>query len=274
MQFVYRFEAMTTPCEVQLFCAEKSRADRVAQAILKEAKRLEKKYSYFAADSYLTQLNRRQCQTLDPETKTLLQRACKYYTLTHRVFDITIATIKDIYRSDTSLEVLQREYARLLPYVGCEHLQIKRDRLYFDNPHTRIDLGGFVKEYAVDQAVKIIKRAKIRSALVNFGGDMYALGTKPGGSKFRVGIKDPQNPAHFATSVEIQNEALTTSASYERHITIEGDRFSHILTKTPSAHPKPASVTVISHSCVESGVYSTALMIDPTIQTSHKKIIL
>ena len=274
MLFLYRFEAMTTPCELSLFCEDKAKADGVAQAVLKETKRLEKRYNYFAADSFLSQLNRREVSQLDPETKNLLQRAIKYYTRTNKVFDITIATIKDIYKDGQSLKALHEAREKLLPYVGCEHLQIKKNKLYFDNPYTKIDLGGFVKEYAVDQAVKIIKKVKLKAALVNFGGDIYAFGKKPGGEKFRVGIKNPQNPATFVQFVEIENEALTTSASYERNVTIEGERFSHILEKEIKACEKPASVTVISPSCVESGVYSTALMVDPTIATSNRVIML
>lgn len=271
MQFLYRFEAMTTPCEVAIYTAEKGRADSVAQEILKEAKRLEKKYSFYRSDSYLSRLNRREEERLDPETKNLLQRAKRYYTLTEGVFDVTVATLKHLYREDTGKRALEEAQKALMPYVGCEHLEIRRDRLRFDNPHTRIDLGGFVKEYAVDRAAKLLKKRGIVSALVNFGGDIHAVGRRPDGGRFRVGIKDPKQPANYATFVEIENEALTTSASYERNITIEGERYSHILSKVPHANP-PASVTVISPECIESGVYSTALMIDPTLKVRHKVI--
>ncbi len=273
MQYLYKFEAMTTPCEVVLFCDVKKRADETAQAILKEAKRLEKKYNYFAPDSYLSELNRREYDLLDPETRDLLQRAVKYYRLTNGVFDITVATIKDLYRGEMSLETLHEAKKRLLPFTGCEHLQIKKNRLLFNNPYTKIDLGGFVKEYAVDQAVKIVKKAKIKAALINFGGDIYALGKKPDGRKFRVGIKDPKNPETFVQFEEIEDEALTTSASYERNVTIEGAFFSHIIAKDADTQ-KPDSVTVISKNCVESGVFSTALMVDPTLQTKNRVILL
>jgi len=272
MQFLYRFEAMTTPCEVAINAEEKGRADSVAQEILKEAKRLEKKYSFYRSDSYLSRLNRREEERLDPETKNLLQLAKRYYALTEGVFDVTVATLKHLYHENRGKRALEEAQKALMPYVGCEHLEIHRDRLRFDNPHTRIDLGGFVKEYAVDRAAKLLKKKRIRSALVNFGGDIYAVGRRHDGGRFRVGIKDPNQPESYVTFVEIENEALTTSASYERNITIEGERYSHIISKAPQANP-PASVTVISPECVESGVYSTALMIDPTLKVRHKVII-
>lgn len=273
MQYLYKFEAMTTPCEVLIYASDKSKADSVAQKILLEAKRLEKKYNYFNPSSILSQLNARTTQTLDTETKSLLQRAVGYARKTQGVFDITIATIKDLYRETTSLKALEKQKEALLTYVGTEHLSIKKNKLYFDNPYTKIDLGGFVKEYAVDQAVKILRRHKITSALVNFGGDLYALGKKTDGKPFRVGIKDPHNSNTYARFVEIENEALTTSASYERHTEIEGKRFSHILS-TKQSTESPASVTVISESCVHSGVFSTALMIRPDLAHNERVIML
>ena len=84
-----------------------------------------------------------------------------------------------------------------------------------------------------------------------------------------MGIKNPQNPKEFIQFVEIENEALTTSASYERNVTIEGEVFSHILTKGEKKE-HPLSVTVISKNCVESGVFSTALMVNPSLKTKNK----
>ncbi len=271
MQFIYRFEAMSTPCEVQLFSDSKAKADMVASKILKEAKRLELKYNYFNSNSFLAKINLRVEQNLDLETVTLIKRAIKYYQNTNGIFDITIATIKDIYKSSKSLEELEQKRKELLDYVGCKHISIKKRKIYFDNHYTKIDLGGFVKEYAVDRATIITKKAGIKSALINFGGDIFALGKRVDGSKFKIGIKDPNKPTKIVKFAEIEDEALTTSASYERYEVIENKKFSHIIAKKRSSRYK--SVTVVSNSCVESGVYSTALMIDDNIETSNKLIV-
>jgi len=122
-------------------------------------------------------------------------------------------------------------------------------------------LGGFVKEFAVDQAVKILKKEKISSALVNFGGDIYALGSKPNGEKFSIGIKNPLKPSEYLTSVKLSNQALTTSASYERNYEVEGKSFSHIISAT-NLQKKVLSVTVVASSVLEAGVFSTALSLN------------
>ncbi len=273
MRFVYKFEVMTTECEVTLLTSDKIQADSCAKAILSEAKRLEKKYNYYNPSSYLSQINQRHIDKLDSETKSILQRAMRYYKLTDKIFDITVATIKDLYTKESTKEALHVSKEELLQHVGCEHIKIKKERISFDNTFTKIDLGGFVKELAVDNAIKIIKKAKITSALVNFGGDIYALGRREDGKKFRVGIKNPQNPNEHIKYFELENEALTTSASYERNYTIENEIYSHIIS-TKESKKEVQSVTVISRSCVESGVYSTALMIDPQLQTKNKTYII
>jgi thiamine biosynthesis lipoprotein len=240
--------------------------------VLQETKRLEKKYNYFDSDSYLSQLNQRKTDHLDQETKSLLQRANKYYKLTNHIFDITVATIKDLYKNSHSTSDLEREKEKLSPFLGCEHFKIKKDRLIFDNPHTKIDLGGFVKEYAVDRAAMLLKKKKCHSALINFGGDIYALGSKPEGEPFIVAIKDPNDRSKNIQEVAITNQALTTSASYERSHTIEGQSYSHII-PTTSIHEQPLSVTIVASNCVESGVYSTSLMIDPHLKQTNKSFI-
>ena len=264
---------MSTPCELILYAKEKSVADASAMAILDETKRLEKKYNYFKDDSLISLINSRQTKIIDSETKSILQRASQYYKATNGTFDITIATIKDLYKNEKDLASLKTKKEELLGYVGCEHFSLKKDKIIFDNEYTKIDLGGFVKEYAVDRAVIILKKHKIESALVNYGGDIYALGKKPDGTAFKVGIKDPVDRTKYAKEIELQNQALTTSASYERNYTIEDKTFSHIISKADS-NTSANSVTVISHNCVESGVYSTSIMINRDIKTNNQTVIL
>jgi len=264
---------MSTPCKLIVYAKDKATADNSAMAVLNETKRLEKKYNYFKDDSLISAINNRQTNIIDSETKSILQRAKQYYTATNNTFDITIATIKDLYKNEKNISALEEKKKKLLEYVGCEHFTLKKEKIIFDNDYTKIDLGGFVKEYAVDRAAFILKKHKINAALVNYGGDIYALGKKPDGSKFKVGIKDPEDRSKYAREIELENQALTTSASYERNYTIEDKTFSHIISKEEK-NSSPNSVTVISNSCVESGVYSTSIMIDRDIKTNNQVIIL
>ena len=263
---------MTSPCEVHIYAQNKSHCDEVAKKILLMAKGLEQKYNFYDSNSYLWDLNQRKSNALDAQTKDLLSRAKLFYTQTKGIFDITAGTLTQSRKLPT-LDEVEKEMKRLEPFVGVEHFKIKKNKLIFDNPHTLIDLGGFVKEYAVDLAVKILKKEKILSALVNFGGDIYALGLKPNGEKFSIGIKNPKNPQEYISNVKISNEALTTSASYERNHEVEGKAYSHIIS-TQELQNKIISATVIASTTVEAGVFSTAFMIEPKLETSLKRVLI
>jgi thiamine biosynthesis lipoprotein len=236
------------------------------------AKELEQKYNFYNPNSYLSAINQRKVEKLDMQTKDLLTRSKLFYTKTDGIFDVTMGTLSSS-RKLSTVEAIEEATKRLKPFVGVEHFKIKRDKISFDNPHTLIDLGGVVKEFAVDQAVKILKKEKIGSALVNFGGDIYALGTKPNGEAFKVGIKNPLNPTEYITHADITNQALTTSASYERSHRVEEKSYSHIISSS-DLQLDIISATVISLSTVQSGIFSTSLMIDSNLKTNLEKILI
>jgi len=263
---------MTSPCELHIYCNDEVKSRKIAKKILTMAKVLEQKYNFYNPNSYLSELNARKIDVLDAQTKDLLIRAKLFYGKTNGIFDVTMGTLTQSRKLET-IERVEEEIERLKPFLGVEHFRVKKNRLTFDNPHTLIDFGGFVKEFAVDQAVKILKKEKISSALVNFGGDIYALGLKPNGEKFSIGIKNPLNPSEYLSSEKITNQALTTSASYERNHLVEERSFSHII--SPSGlQNKILSVTVIGFSVLEAGVFSTSLMIEPELTTSLKTILI
>lgn len=263
---------MTSPCEVHLYTNDEIKSRAIAKKILLMGKELEQKYNFYNPNSYLSSLNQRKTNRVDAQTKELLRRAKLFYGQTDGLFDITMGTLIAS-RKLNRIDKIEEAVAKLKAFVGVEHFKIRKDRISFDNPHTLIDLGGFVKEFAVDQAVKLLKKEKITSALINFGGDIYALGTKPNGEYFSIGIKNPKNPKRYLTHVKISNQALTTSASYERNHQIEDKIYSHIIS-LDDLQTNVISATVISNSVVESGVFSTTLMVKPTLKTSLDKILI
>jgi thiamine biosynthesis lipoprotein len=99
------------------------------------------------------------------------------------------------------------------------------------------------------------------------------LGTKPNGEAFRVGIKNPLNPTEYITHADITNQALTTSASYERSHIVEEKSYSHIISSS-DLQLDIISATVISSSVMESGIFSTALMIQPKLSMKLKHFLI
>ncbi len=265
---------MTTPCEVILYAEKETLAKKVAAEIEQNTFRLEKKYNFFSNDSIVSVINIRDTNRLeiDAETTEVLSIVRELSQQTDYNFDITVGTLKQCL-SRESVSAVEECRERLKAHIGFNSWDIQGNELVFANPHVKIDLGGVIKEYAVDQAGKVARKAGL-SALISFGGDIYVNGTKPDGQPFRVAIKNPKDPKQQLAIIQLQDQGLTTSAHYERSTRIEGKRYSHIVGEE-KGDLKILSATVISPSVLESGIYSTSLMLNPTLSVSaHLGLIL
>ncbi len=266
-KFSHQFSCMTTKCEVQLYAKHAKDANKVAGLIEDNSRRLEKKYNFFSQDSLIAKLNNRTESTIeiDQETQQVLSFVKTLSIKTQGCFDITTGTLKQCAKLPTQKQIEDCR-ARLMPFTGPDKWALQDNKIHFLNTHVKIDLGGVIKEYAVDQAGKIAKQYNM-SALINFGGDIYVNGDKPDGSAFSVAVKNPKDPTQNIAILKLRNQGLTTSAHYERSTVVEGKSYSHIINNTknkPDANVQTIlSATVISDSVLTSGIYSTSLMINP-----------
>jgi thiamine biosynthesis lipoprotein len=183
--------------------------------------------------------------------------------LTGGLFDPTIGTVKlaSKERPSISRENLVRE---LQPAMGVSAWALDRNELVFRDRRTAFDLGGVIKEYAVDMAAALADKAGV-NCLINYGGDMHVKGRKPNGDYVAVGVKDPLSKDQVLCSLAVENAGLTTSGFYERTVTIGGQEGAHIISSKQSNFANILSATVIAPTTLEAGVFSTALMLDPTV---------
>ena len=107
-------------------------------------------------------------------------------------------------------------------------LHIEKNTVWSDNPAVQIDLGGYAKGYALDEAVRILKAHGVHHALVNIGGNVIALGAH-GERPWRVGIQHPRQPGTLATLDLHDGEAVGTSGDYQRYFEAGGRRYSHLI---------------------------------------------
>jgi thiamine biosynthesis lipoprotein len=108
------------------------------------------------------------------------------------------------------------------------NLHIEGDTVWSDNPAVQLDLGGYAKGLALDDAVAILKAHGIENALVNIGGNVIALG-RHGDRPWRVGIQHPRQPGTLATLDLADGEAIGTSGDYQRYFEVGGQRYSHLI---------------------------------------------
>jgi thiamine biosynthesis lipoprotein len=112
------------------------------------------------------------------------------------------------------------------PYMG--DLTIGNSTVSSRNPAVQLDLGGYAKGRALDDAVAVLKAHGIENALVNIGGNVIALGTH-GDRPWRVGIQHPRRPGTLATLDLRDGEAIGTSGDYQRYFEVDGRRYSHLI---------------------------------------------
>jgi thiamine biosynthesis lipoprotein len=153
-----------------------------------------------------------------------------------------------------------------------EDLHIEGNVVWSDNPALQLDLGGYAKGRALDDAVAILKKWGIKNALVNIGGNVIALG-QHGDRPWRVGIQHPRQAGTLATLDLLDGEAIGTSGDYQRFFEAGGRRYSHLIDPR-SGWPATGmqSVTILvdgAHAGTRSDALSKPLFIDGAVQLAN-----
>jgi len=245
-----------------LYDKNKFVCDAAANDILQETMRLEQKYSFFLDDSIIGKINSRTESKvpIDDESFKIISESIALSKATNSIFDIALAGTMKKLQHEKNLKSFHKKFDKLTPYAHSNQISIANGIISFSNPYTKIDLGGVVKEYAVDLSADIIRKYKIGSAIVDFGGDMAFIGDK-NGAGWRVGIKNPKEPSLDIAIIVLSDKALATSGHYERSYTVGGKVFSHIISSPEDKMPKPLQASVICDKAMVAGVFATTLSI-------------
>ena len=157
----------------------------------------------------------------------------------------------------------EAEIQALLPLVDYRKIQYDAATGTVTLPEgMEIDLGSVAKGYAGQLAAQMLREHGVQSALLNLGGNVQTVGTKPDGSPWQIGIKDPQGEdAMMVLSVE--DQAVVTSGGYERYFEQDGQTYWHIMDPS-TGHPADSgliSVTIVGDEGVVCDGLSTALFV-------------
>lgn len=124
-----------------------------------------------------------------------------------------------------------------------------------------IDVGALGKGYATQKAAEHLRQIGAESYVLNIGGNLSVIGTKPDGSPWNTGIRDPGNPdGEYALHLKLQDVSCVTSGTYERYFTVDGVRYHHIIDKDtlmPAGYF--SSLTVVTKDSALADALSTAL---------------
>ena len=253
----HSFFAMDTYMTVTADCSELSAVADVVESV-------EARLSVTRSDSEVYRLNQSGSADLSAETAELLRLALELHDTTGGALDITMYPISREWGFTT------REYTvpdsgrltELMSLCGAERIESQGSRVTLPQG-MMLDFGALGKGYAADLAAEKLREMGIKSALLDFGGNILTIGANADGSPWRIGVADPRGGGLVGTLL-LTDKCAVTSGGYERYFTDEnGVRYHHILdpkTGCP-AESGLASVTVVGESGALCDGLSTALFV-------------
>ena len=243
-----------TRVEVLVADADEATARRATDAVLREFDRLHRTYHAWLP-SELSTLNAAIAAgkpiEVSDEMAAILKDAQRIAALGEGLFDPGIGRLIRLwgFQSDEFKAVLPD--ARALAAwrkerPGIADLRIENRRVTSRKRGVALDLGGYLKGYALDRATAILRENGVGNALVNIGGNVMALGTKHGDA-WRIGIQHPRQPGPLAVLALKDGEAIGTSGDYQRYFELDGKRYCHLLdprSGAPVTHTQSLSVLI------------------------------
>lgn len=242
--------------------------DPADESILDALKKLCEKYdtmfSTTNTDSELYKLNHANGQpfTVSSETANLIQEGIHYSELSGGAFDLTIEPVSALwdFKADKPTVPSSDAIAQAVSHVDYTKVDIQDNTVTLEDPEAGIDLGAIAKGYIADQVKTYLKKQGIKHAIINLGGNVDVIGTKPDGSKYNIGIQKPFDESGEAiTSVQLKDQTVVTSGIYERYFKKNGKLYHHILdprTGYPCEN-NLYSVSIITDSSTKADALST-----------------
>jgi thiamine biosynthesis lipoprotein len=240
------YAAFTTP-EV-----DSAHAQAAFDAATTEIKRLEALMTTWNPNSEVSRVNAaagKEPVEVGVETFDVIRESLHASEMSGGAFDITFETLHGLWKFDEDLDPHPPSAADVRArrrYLGYGHVKLDAARrtVLLDEAHVRIGLGGIAKGYAVDRASRILLDAGLRSFYVQAGGDLYAHGSKPDGSLWIAGIRDPRgNEGDYFAMMALGDHAFSTAGDYERAYIVGGTRYHHII-DPHTGYPATASRSV------------------------------
>lgn len=196
----------------------------------------------------------------------LIEMALAYAPITNNLFDVTIGPVINLWDiGTTDAKVPERtDLDVAVSKVGFEKVQMdsSENSVFLLEEGMLFDLGGIAKGLIADRVTERIKALGYDSAIVNLGGDVRALGEKPGGVDWNVGIRNPHSQDILGI-VRVKDLSVVSSGVYERFFIDDNIRYHHII------HPETGfpeqnnllSTTIVSEKAVDGDVLSTAVFL-------------
>lgn len=239
-------------------------ADAALDEAVAEIERLDALWSIASSDGEIAQLNAEKQITASADTLALLTRAKEISAATDGLFSTTIAPLMEAwgFTSGDYRVPDEAELSALLAHVDDEEIAISDSTITIP-ADAKVDLGGIAKGFTSARVMEIFRENGVENGILSLGGNVQALGTKPDGSLWRVGLQDPADERALFAALELADKAVITSGAYERNFEQNGITYHHIIDPRTGypAESGLSSVTIVSDDGTLADGLSTALFI-------------
>lgn len=254
--------ALDTLCSITIY-------DKPSEEIFKECfqriKEIENKMSVDLPDSEVSAINKNaglKPVSVSEDTYTVIRAGIEYSQLTNGDFDISVGPLVKLW-GITKPDPKVPSSAAIQAAVGLVNyknivLNDTQKSVFLKEKGMSLDLGGIAKGYTGDAVAKILKDRGVKHAIVDLGGNLVAVGSKPDGTDWKVGIQTPfkTNGDYFAV-IGVSDQAVVTSGIYQRYFKEKGKIYHHIM-NTHTGYPVDNGLVSVSVVC-ESSMDADAL---------------
>lgn len=169
---------------------------------------------------------------LSEETADLIGRGLEYGQLSQGRFDIAIGPISSLwdFTSDDPQVPDDSLIQDALPLVNYQDVTLDGQDLTFQKEGMELDLGAIAKGYIADRIKDYLLENGVESAIINLGGNVLCVGSRPDGTPFRVGLQKPFGDRNETIgTIAVSDLSVVSSGIYERYFERDGVLYHHLL---------------------------------------------
>ncbi len=248
-----------------------NKAEKAIDEAIEKLNNIDDKMSAFKENSEISKINFKagiSYEAVSDETYFVVKKAIEYSSILEETFDPTIRPLVKLWSIGTKEEKVpeETEIMKKKKLVNYKDIILEENSksIMLKQKGQALDVGGIAKGFAADEVQKVFLKHNIKSALIDLGGNIFALGSKENDIPWRIGIQNPFEPrGEFLGILSVRNKSVVTSGNYERYFMKEGKRFHHIIdprTGYPS-ESKIISATIISDNSIDGDGLSTGIYI-------------
>lgn len=262
--------ALDTLVELKLYQYPNKDRDSLIQDSFDQIKQLEDTLSMHVKGSDIDNLNQNagiQPVTVSDLTYRVLNDSLFFSQKTDGLFDITAGPLIDLWAIDPpdGHYPSPEELDAVLPLIDYHKIEfLGNNQVMLQDKGMIVNLGAIAKGTIADEIKAYLLSRGVTSALINLGGNVLTVGSKPDGSSFVIGIQDPNSErGNYLMSIHIADESVVSSGDYERYFVYNGKIYHHILNPKTGfpAETNIKQVTIVTANSQKADGLSTSVLL-------------